>query len=112
MTDFGSLRALALDANFSVHGLPATVTLPSGEVITTRVIWPVPQTEPMPSGAGLSRMEPIRVVALRKDEVPSVPLQTRIVAPEKGGDDDATWVVDGYERFEADHHRVIVVPES
>jgi hypothetical protein len=47
-------------------------------------------------------------MALRRDEVPSVPAGTIIVAPELPDGEPETWVVDGHERQEGDHQRVIV----
>jgi len=106
----GTLRALALDLNFSAiaHGVPAIVTVPDQAPIETRVIWLTTTPEDMPPGAMFTRSDPRRVMALRRDEVASVPVGTVIVAPEKDGDDTEAWVVDGHERQEADHNRVIV----
>lgn len=105
--DLGSLRALALDVNFSAHGVPAIVTLSREDPITTRGIWLQPTTEDVPVG-DFTRREPRRVMALRRDEVPSVPRGTLIVAPEISGGPDKAWRADGMDRVDADHHRVIV----
>lgn len=108
--DFGGLRTLALETNFAVHGFDVTVERPNEDEIETRGIWLVPISEALSAGMDFQRREPIRVIALRRDEVPTVPRGTRITAPEKIGDTDSkVWIVDGFERQEADHHRVIVV---
>lgn len=111
--DLGSLRALALDLNLSAHGVDVTVTrpVPDDEPIEARGIWLTPTTEGLPIGSELTRREPRRVLALRRADVPTVPRGTLIVAPEKAGDEDTLeWRVDGFEHYEADHVRVIVVP--
>ena len=106
--DLGALRALALDLNFSAHGVPVTVTRTDEVAIDTRGIWLVPVNEAMPLGTEFTRREPIRVLALRRDVVATIPRGAVIVAPEKSGDTAVHWTVDGFERQEADHHRVIV----
>jgi len=108
--DLGSLRALALDLNFSAHGFDVTVTRPApdDDPIEARGIWLVPVNDAVPIGSDFTRREPIRVLALKRSEVPTVPKGTGIVAPEKAGDDPVGWRVDGLERQEADHNRVIV----
>lgn len=109
--DLGSLRALALDLNFAAHGVPVTVQPPDSDEIETRGIWVTPISEDVPIGSEFSRREPQRVMALSRLAVPSVPKGTVIQAPEKSGDEIAVWRVDGLERKDADHHRVIVIPE-
>ena len=108
--ELGSLRTLALDLNMSAHGVDATVTRPApdDDPITTRAILMTTQTEDAPMGAEFTRRDPIRVLVLRRDEVPTVPLGTVIVAPERLGGEPESWVVDGYDLQQADQHRVIV----
>lgn len=111
---FGALRAQALDLNFLVHGVAATVTRPShlDTPIETTLIWVTPITEDAPIASGrLARREPRRIAALRIDEVETVPVGTVIIAPPKDGDENQAWRVDGVDRVEADHIRVIVVPD-
>lgn len=112
--DFGSLRALALDLNFSAHGVDAVVTRPApdDEPVETRGIWITPLTEDAPVNAAFARREPRRILALKRSEVPTVPRGTGIQAPEKAGDDPVGWRVDGMDRIEADHQRVIVVRDT
>lgn len=108
--DFGPLRALALDLNLSAHGVDVIVTVPEGAPVETRGIWLTPLTDGFPSGGSHQRHEPVRIMALRREDVPAVPRGTLIVGPEKSGGVDQTWKVDGLDRLEADHARVIVVP--
>lgn len=111
--DFGGLRALVLDLNFTTHGVPATVTrpFPDETPIVTRGIWLTPITENAPGGTDFQRREPYRVMALSRAEIPTIPRGSLIDAPEKSGDATQTWRVDGYERQEADQHRVVVIQE-
>lgn len=108
--ELGSLRALALDVNFSAHGVPATITAPDyPDPIDTRVIWLTPANEGMPTGSPFLGTTAIRVAAIRRDAIEKVPIGAVIVAPEQEGGINRSWRVDGHERTEADHHRVYVV---
>lgn len=111
--DLGPVRALVLDLNFGVHGVLATVTRPAPDnvPIETLGIWLQPVAENFPGGMDFQRREPQRVMALRTDEVPTVPRGTIITAPEKRGDAVQAWRVDGIDRYDADHVRVVVIPE-
>lgn len=108
--DLGPLRALVLSINLEAHGVPVTVTRPApdDEPIETRGIWLTPDTNEFPIGSDFSRREPIRILALSRLVVPTVPKGTVIDAPEKAGDTMRRWLVDGLDRREADHTRVIV----
>jgi len=109
--DLGALRALALDLNLAAHGVDMVVTLPGAAGIETRGIWVTTIAEDMPGGGDFQRREPRRVMALSRADVATVPRGTVIYGPEKGGDEEEPryWRVDGTERVEADHTRVIVV---
>lgn len=111
--DFGAIRALALETNLAVHGLPVTVIRPAPEdtPIETRGIWLTFVTEESPIGNEFTRRSPVRIMALSREAVPTIPRGTLIRAPEKlGAADVKGWIVDGLDRLEADHHRAIVLP--
>lgn len=107
---FDGIRAIVLDTNFAVHGVPATVTPPASAPITTRLVWLTTDTAGQPIGADFAREDPRRVACLKRAEVASVPLETMINAPERPGVLATNWRVDGYLGLRADQHRVIVVP--
>jgi hypothetical protein len=109
--DLGPLRALALDLNFSAHGVDATVTRPAPDdvPIETRVIWMTTVATDQAEGGDYIRRDPHRVMVLRRDEVPTAPRGTVIVAPEKSGDTPVSWVIDAHDKTEADQHRVVVL---
>lgn len=112
MADFGALRLLTRDLNFEVHGLSATVTLPDADdSIETTAIWCVPPLEEVPLGTSFQRAQPQLILALRKDDVPEVPLKTQIVVAPIYGGTATGWKVDGFDRVEPDHTRVIVVAD-
>jgi hypothetical protein len=110
LADLSAIRSLVLEVNQLAHGVDVVVTRPApdNDPIETRGIWLTPLTEDVPIGMDFQRREPIRVIALSRLAVPTVPRGTVIVAPEKAGDDDEEWLVDGVERVEADHSRVTV----
>lgn len=109
--DLTSLRALALSCNFSAHGVDVTVRRPSPDEdeIAARGVWQTQGLEDVPAGADWTRRGARRVLALLKSEVPTVPKGTTIIAPVPGGTTAYGWRVDGYDRVEAEHYRVIVV---
>lgn len=112
--DFGALRTLTLDVNFSVHGVDVTVIRPApdDDPIETRGIWLTPLTEDAPQNGVFARREPRRILAVKRSDVATVPRGTVFVAPEKAGGESRGWRCDGLERQEADHHRVIVVEDT
>lgn len=108
--DLGSVRTLVVDLNWAVLGVPITVFLagvPAG--IETRGIWLTYQPEELPTATNLKRGVPRRVLALRRDEVATVPRGTFIEAPPIAGAENQTWIVDGYLEQRDDHHRVIMM---
>lgn len=112
--DHGALRALVLDANLFAHGVPATFTRPAPDntPIVAEGIWVTPVTEAIPGNVEFSRREPIRIMAVPRALVPTVPRGTTIVAPEVAGGVNKTWRVDATERVDVDRVRVVVVPVS
>jgi hypothetical protein len=110
--DLGPLRALAVRLQFDnqVGAVDVTVTRPAPDntPIECRGIWLTYATEDQP-GREFGRREARRIMALSKVDVPTVPRGTRIVAPELSGGDERIWQVDGFDRIEADHTRVIVI---
>lgn len=111
MADLSAIRSLVLDVNLLAHGVDVTVTRPApdDEPIVTRGIWMTTETEGMPIGSEFPRRDQRRVMALSRAAVATVPLGTLIVAPEKSGNAVRAWRVDGFERQEADHNRVVVI---
>jgi hypothetical protein len=103
--------ALAQNAAFSTMGVPAVVTRPSPSdaPIETSLIWVNVETQSEPGAAEFVRRERVRIAVLDRDDVPTVPKNTRIVAAEREGGPERTWRVDGIDRSEPDQMRVIVV---
>lgn len=93
-------------------GVPATVTRPAPDAtpIETTAVWVPSATEGQPIGMEFQRQVAIRVLALPRDLVPTVPRGTLVVAPEMLGGDVRTWRVDSTDRIEYDHTRVVVLP--
>ena len=110
--DLGPLRALVFQTNLSAHGVPATVTRPAPDnlpVVTTGIWLTAPQDEPRPYGTDFQRREPRRIFVLPRDVLPTIPRGTQVSAPDKAGGTVLTWQVDGVDRTEADHWRVLLV---
>jgi hypothetical protein len=110
--DLAALRSLAREVNFAIHGIPAEVTPqpPTDETVSTRIIWLTPVTSPQPPGSSLGRSEARRTMAIRRDDVPSVPMGTQIAVTEHLQAAPSLWKVDGTEAIFHDHVRVVVVP--
>lgn len=111
---FDGLRALALTTNLAVHGLPAIVTrpAPNDAPIPTSVIWLTTDFVDMPQGGEFTRSTPRRVMVLSRTDVPELPLETIVQAPERPGLDPTRWRVTDYAGLRADTHRVLVVPSE
>jgi hypothetical protein len=109
--DINAIRSLALSAAVASMGVTATVT-PVGEVaVETRGIWVEYPNETMPVGHDFQRREPRRIFALPLAGLPGVPARgSRIVTVPFGGTAPRTFQVDGVDRTEADHVRVILSP--
>ena len=104
------MRALAFEANLAAHGLEATAELPDGTTVTgIRIIWLTTEAAAVPGAFDSQKVDPLRTLVIRRSDVPQVPRGTRITVPEVAGGDDKTWIVDSYERREADQHRCIVI---
>lgn len=104
--------AIPLDPFFTAFGVSVTVTRPApdDDTIATSAIWVPTTTEDLPGGEVFHRRDPRRVLALKRDEVPVIPIGTTILAPELPSGPDQHWRVDGFERSEVDLWRVVVVP--
>src|SRR5689334_8806219 len=105
--DLGPLRTLVIDLNWEVLGVDVTVTPPGGDPVDTRGIWVTPQTELVPAGFDFPRVERRRVLALKRADVATVPRQSVILAREVDGESPRSWKVDGVDRIEAEHVRVV-----
>jgi len=102
--DFSTARA--------AFGVPATVTRPAPDdtPIDTEVIWLPPPPTDVPFGLELQRQEPKRILSIPLADVPTVPTGTLIACPEVLAGAVQQWTVDGFDRYEFDAVRVIVVP--
>jgi hypothetical protein len=105
---------LVRNINFAnqIGAVDAVVTRPAPDdtPIDTRVIWITTRSEDVPIGAEFTRREPNqRVMALRRDQVPTVPRGTIVLAPEQRGGPILGWRVDSFELQEVDNHRVRVL---
>lgn len=101
---------------FDAFSVPATVTRPGEAPVETDVVW-------YPATAGGFAMADVdshqvenmrayrrRILALRVSDVPAVPPQTLIEAPEADGEAAQTWIVDEIAYVENDLIRVFVRP--
>lgn len=103
-----------MDVVLEAFGVPAVVTRPAPDntPISTTVAWLPPLTEDVPAGVEFGRREAIRVLAIDKGDVATVPRGTTIVAPLELDGDDVTWRVEAVVRVEDDCVRVIVIEDE
>ncbi|MDP1570344.1 MAG: hypothetical protein Q8L86_10095 [Vicinamibacterales bacterium] len=105
MANFDTARTAAVGANFGVYGVPATVTRPAPDnaPVTCTVINRVEQLqERRPFGGDFQKREGRRVMSFRKSEIATqLPRGTTVVAPERKGGADKTWVIDSVDRVDA-----------
>jgi hypothetical protein len=100
-----------MDPLFAAFGVPATVIRPApdDEPIAATGIWdPAPAVD-APAGMEFQRRDPRHVMAFDRLEVPTLPLKSVVVAPEKFGGLDRTWVVDGLVDADDELVRVLLV---
>lgn len=108
--DLAPLRALAFSLNQSAHGVPAVVTrpAPNNTPVNTTGIWMTPALFEESAG-DMQRREVRRVLVVpRSSTLTTLPLETTIVAPEVLAGGNRTWIVEGFDRIEADRWRAIV----
>ncbi len=96
---------------FAALGVPATVTRPVSAPIETTGIWVPMAAVDSPEGADVGRREPQRVMAFRRDDVPTIPKGTVVLAPEVTGGPVLRFVVDGPEHADREIHQVYLTPE-
>lgn len=103
--NFDTARTAAVDVNFDVYGVTATVTRPSplDTPVSCTVILRVEQIdERRPFGSDFQKREARRVMSFRKEDFATqLPRGTSVVAPERKGGTDKTWVVETIERIDA-----------
>lgn len=98
----------------TAFGVPATVTRPAPDdtPIETTVIWVPPLPTDLPVGFDAQRQEPQLILAIPLVDVPAVPRGTLVECPEVLGGPTKTWLVDGFDRYEFDATRVVVVAQD
>ena len=111
--DLGSLRTLARDLNLTAHGVPITVLRPTQDAdpIATRGIWASSLSVSVTSGMEFQRRDQVRVMAISRAVVDTLPRGAIIQAPERLGSVTQQWKVDGTDRIEADLIWVVLVPD-
>lgn len=103
--NFDTARTAAVDVNFDVHGVPATVTrpAPNDTPVSCTVINRVESLqERRPFGGDFQKREGRRVMSFKKEDFATqLERNTSVVAPERKGGADKTWVVDSIDRVDA-----------
>jgi hypothetical protein len=103
----------------AAFGLPATVTVPGEDPVTTTVIWLPPEPSPV-EGVYLRTQEAQRVLALpaavfpvdAATRRPTIPRGTVIAAAEQVGGTVVSWGVESIKSQHADEIRLVVIPRS
>lgn len=109
--DLGPTHRLSRDVNFAVHGVVATVTSPGKAAITTTGVWGGIEAVDQPYGRSFGTREPRRLLSLRRDEAPDVPLHSVIVASEDLGGTPRNWQVDDVDETSRYTIRYLVIPK-
>jgi hypothetical protein len=77
-------------------------------VVTTGIWQTFPVEDFQPYGTQFQRRDPKRILALPRNVLDELPRGSTIVAPERHGGPNKTWLVADLDRLEADHWRAIV----
>ena len=113
--NLGGLRTLVRDLNFSAFGLAVSVNraLIDIEPIETTGIWLTPTTDDLPVGGDFRRRDVRYVMALKSTDIDSVPRGTFVMAPapEDTSGPIRRWRIDGIDRVEGEHVRVVLVKD-
>lgn len=89
---------------------PALVTTSGAGPISTTIIWLTADPSEQPDGSRLQRQEPKLGVAIRRDEVPDLPLGSIVESAPPTLSGPTSWKVDEMLRVEPLFWRVLVVP--
>ena len=101
-----------LAAIWDAFSVAATVTPPHEAPVETDIVWLTPFNDVQPGELEGGVRDPIRLIAIRRSDVPLVPVGTVIVAPELGGGSAKRWRVDAMETEDVEFVRVIVVEDE
>jgi len=114
--NFDTARTAAVDANFGVYGVPATVTRPAPDdtPVSCTVILRVEQLQERRfPGGDLQKREGRRVMSFQKaDFATSLPRGTTVAAPERKGAADKAWQIDSIDRVDAYCWHMVVTQTS
>jgi hypothetical protein len=103
------LRGFVRDRNYSVHGVPAVLTIPDGAPVSCTVIWLSPATDVQPTGTDIRRADARRGIAVRTSEVAALPRGSSIAVAEAPGEEAADFLVDSIDKVEHGEYRATVV---
>lgn len=104
------LRPALTDA-LAAFALPATVTVPGAEPVTTMAIW-LPPVAVESGGVLVSTDKPLAILALPRVDIPEVPRGTAIEAAETEDGEILSWVVEAVLATLPDELRVAVIPAA
>lgn len=100
---------VGMEPLLAAFGVPVTVTLPGEPAIETTGVWLSPGVVDVPGGLDAGRREPLRVMALSRSAVGTVPERTEILAPELSGGSAVLWHVDTVDNQDFDCVRVTLI---
>jgi hypothetical protein len=101
------------DPILRAFGIEQTVVVrpaPDDAPVTTTAVWLPPDTVDT-AGLDVRRREPRRVVAFPVADVPTLPRGSYVYGPDIVGGTSQRWRVDGFDRYEFDLIRVLVVSD-
>lgn len=111
-----TLRDLVFDTNLAAGritgaAVDVTVTPVNGSPIETTGLWATPLQQDEPT-MDAKRHERIRIMALTREAVPTLPKGSIVLAPERPDGIAVGWRVEGFEVEEVEHRRVVLVRDE
>lgn len=102
----------SMESFHRAFGVDVVVSVPWKADVATRGFWLPEDMNELPAGGGQQRRAPRKVMVLSKSDVPELPREALIQAPEQRGGTTKTWKVDTIEHSDTDHVRAVLLEKE
>lgn len=86
-----------------------SVTRPGeAAIVDIAGVWLLSTMPDAPPGATFSRSTTRRILSLRRSDVPTAPIRTVVICPERPGQPNKRWEIDGIEQEDPDVYECVM----